>query len=121
MKQRNVFIGFVVILLAALGGGYYYNRTQLENGSAQQTEVAEQKTISYEGQDGKTAYGILKENYQVEADESSLGVMVTSINGLKNSDGEYWLYSVNGRQPDVAADKYETKNGDKVLWEYKSM
>jgi hypothetical protein len=47
--------------------------------------------------------------------------MVKSINGLAATDKEFWLYSVNGTQPNVAADKYVTKTGDKVVWEYKGM
>lgn len=80
-----------------------------------------QEIINYDGIEGKTAYDLLKEKYKVEADQSSFGVMVKSIDGLKNSDNKFWLYSVNDKQPEVAADKYTTKAGDKIKWEYKGM
>ena len=48
-----------------------------------------------------------------------MGVMINSINGLKATDKEFWLYSVNGQSGEVAADKFSTKTGDEIKWEYK--
>ena len=116
MKRKIVFGLMALILSSGLVAG-----CQFRQGSQVAVQDAQQKVIAYDGEEGKTAYDILKSKYQVETDQSSFGVMVKSINGLKSSDKEFWFYSVNDKQPDVAADKYVTKTSDKVKWEYKGM
>jgi hypothetical protein len=116
MNKRLLFaVVFACGLTLALVG------CSLNKVDSKVSQSVEQKVISYDGVESRTAYDLLKEKYKVEVDQSSFGVMVRSINGLKNSDKEFWLYSVNDKQPDVAADKYITKIGDKIKWEYKSM
>jgi len=95
------------------------NKLETTSPTASQSEVV-QKEVSYEGVDGKTAYQLLTELHQVQADSSSVGVMVKSIDGISQTDNEFWLYDVNGKEPSVGADKYETKSGDIVRWQLKS-
>ena len=38
--------------------------------------------------------------------------------GTENTKDLSWIYFVNGKSGEVAADKYELKNGDKVEWKY---
>ena len=83
------------------------------------TQVSETKVIEYQGEDGKSVCDILKAKYQVEATTSDFGMMVNLINGLKATDKEFWLYSVNDKSGEVACDKQMTEAGDKVRWEYK--
>lgn len=115
-KKRMLLIVATAILLTGTLTG-----CNLHKNTTAVSEVQEQKVIMYDGIDGKTAYDLLKEKYKVEADQQSFGVMVKSINGLVATDKEFWLYSVNDKPADVAADKYVTKTGDKVKWEYKGM
>jgi len=119
-KNLKVIIGIVAALIIVGGGyGFWY---QKHNATTSSSLVSEQtKTINYDGVEGQSAYELLKSKYPVEASESSFGVMVLSINGLKATSTEFWLYSVNGQQLDVSADKYITHSGDKVTWEYKGM
>jgi len=42
------------------------------------------------------------------------GMMIDSVNGVENSNGNYWGFFVNGKAPNVAADKYPLKEGDIV-------
>jgi hypothetical protein len=83
------------------------------------TETAQAKVVEYQGEDGKSVCDILKNKYQVDATTSDFGMMVNSINGLKATDKEFWLYSVNGKSGEIACDKQTTTNTDKVKWEYK--
>ena len=115
-KKRILVVGLMAIMLA---GGL--TGCNLKKSTSAITDQTQQKVITYNGVEGKTAYDLLREKYQVEADTSSFGVMVKSINGLAATDKEFWLYSVNGQQPSVAADKYQTKTGDKIEWDYKAM
>jgi len=122
MKKLNIgllLLVFIVALSAVGLSGCQYgsgeSQTKTEN-------IAQSKVIVYAGEEGKSAYDILKSKYQLEADETgSMGVIVKSINGLASTDKEFWLYSVNGTPAEVAADKYITRSSDEIRWEYKGM
>lgn len=73
-------------------------------------------TYSYAGEDGKTAFQLLDEKYSVVSQQFDFGVMVKSIESDESTDSRYWLYYVNGQQPTVGADVYQTKEGDTILW-----
>ena len=46
------------------------------------------------------------------------GMMVESIDNVKQSGTYFWSYSVNGQAGSIAADKYILKDGDIVEWKY---
>jgi hypothetical protein len=75
--------------------------------------------------DPPTALGLLetvtrREGLALEVDRSSsLGAFVKQITDRKNGqDTLYWQYYVDGQQPMVAADKYELRGGETVLWTF---
>lgn len=114
-NKKVLYIGGVVIALAVLFTGYqtaYLPRHQ--SAIVQQT-----KEVTYQGKQGQTALDLLKIKYKIESNSSSLGVMVTSIDGVKQTDKEFWFYEVNGTEPNVGADKYVTKNSDQIKWQLK--
>lgn len=124
MKKWQTGLLVIIILAIVVAGGYIYknrnNNSASTNTTTASTVNAEQsKVITYSGEDGKTVYDILKAKYSVDAKDSSSGVMVNSINGLAATTSEFWLYSVNGTDATVAADKYFTKADDQIKWEYK--
>ena len=75
---------------------------------------------------GDTAYSVL----QRSAQENSFSIDATYyaqfdstlINSINNAvggtDGNYWQYYVNGRLPEVGADKYPVTNGDVLTWSF---
>lgn len=75
-------------------------------------------TITYQGQDNKTALQLLKEQADVATKTSSFGEYVDKINNLPdvNQTGKYWLFFVNGAPATVGADQYQTKNGEVIEW-----
>jgi uncharacterized protein YxeA len=126
-KWQKILIAIIVLAIIGVAGYTYKNQhnqagtTDLSSSTLPTTPSDWQsKVITYSGEEGKTVYEILKLGYQVEANEGSSGVMVNSINGLKATDKDFWLYSVNGQDATVAADKYFTKTSDQIKWEYKS-
>ena len=121
MKKNIKIVVGILIGLVLIGGGYGLWFKTHQQTSTPQVSSAQTSVITYDGEEGRTVYDLLKSKYQVEASESSFGVMVNSINGLKATSTKFWLYSVNGTQLDVAADQYKTHNTDKVTWEYKGM
>jgi hypothetical protein len=64
-----------------------------------------------------TAQNNLKLGYDVS---SSMGAFVKQIGDKTNGQSnKYWQYWVNGAQPMVAADKFELKGGETVLWTFR--
>ncbi|MFA6251329.1 MAG: DUF4430 domain-containing protein [Candidatus Paceibacterota bacterium] len=49
----------------------------------------------------------------------ALGIFINEINGLKEGNGKYWLYYVNGKEASVGVSKYELESGDIINWELK--
>lgn len=75
--------------------------------------------------DDSTVFSLLeelaeRENFEIETTlYPEMGVFVESINGLKGGkDNKWWLYWVNDKLGEVAADKKEVKEGDKVEWKF---
>lgn len=50
-------------------------------------------------------------------DFKDLGTLVDAMGVLKNgTDKKYWQYKVDGVMPQIGADKYKLKGGEKVDW-----
>lgn len=72
---------------------------------------------------GETVLDALKaiEGLAVETEEYSYGILVESIDGVKNgTDNKYWLYTINGEEATVGADQYQPENNDLIIWEFKA-
>jgi len=76
------------------------------------------QTVSYEGQDGKTALEILKETHNIKTQESSMGIFVTSINDTTNTPDTFWMFYINNQLGPIGADQYKTKAGEKIEWRF---
>lgn len=76
------------------------------------------KTVSYEGQEGKTALELLKETHKIQTQESSMGVFVSSIDDTENQSDTFWMLYVDGKLASVGADQYKTKTGEKIEWRF---
>ncbi len=115
-KIRNLLLAIAILILPlALSG---CQKEQANNASAA-VAVSPATEVTYSGEDGKTVYDLLKSSHQVQADESSMGVLVKSIDGVSQTDKEFWLYDINGEQSNLGADKQMTKTGDQVHWQLK--
>ncbi|MDD3002866.1 MAG: DUF4430 domain-containing protein [Candidatus Shapirobacteria bacterium] len=76
--------------------------------------------IDYPCLKGKTAFDSLTESgNKMEFQQSSLGKMITSINGIPQGDGKYWQYSVDNKYAEVGADSYQCQGGEIITWELK--
>ncbi|OHB10741.1 MAG: hypothetical protein A3G05_00725 [Candidatus Zambryskibacteria bacterium RIFCSPLOWO2_12_FULL_45_14] len=123
-----------LLVLVALGLFIYTNRTiPIEKNINQEVVQAGATSLTIENlYTGKTV--LISENETVlemlekldledpqvrlsTKEYSGLGVLVESINGKKNgTDSKYWQYKVNDIMPQIGADKYKLKNGDRVEW-----
>ncbi|KZL92029.1 cell wall-binding repeat-containing protein [Clostridium magnum] len=77
-------------------------------------------STAIEMQSGDTAYSVLIRKLGSKVSTKGSGY-VRGIDGLKELDYgplSGWMYSVNGKFPNVSADLYTLKNGDVVAWCY---
>lgn len=112
----NMVAIFALILLVGVFGNYLGK--SLEKPQAVNQQVIAAQAISYDGQDGKTALELLKTRATIETQDFSVGIYVTSINGVQNSQDHYWMFYLNGELSSVGADQYVTKSSDKIEWRY---
>lgn len=131
-KLLPVIIALLVVLTA--GTAFVLNRqkpedkksataatSQNEQKPAEETQKpkAEATPVVYDGQEGKTALELLKQNAEVVTKDSAYGPYVDSINSVQGgTDGKYWAFYVNGQMAQVGADAYQTKTGDKIEWKF---
>ncbi len=83
------------------------------------TQQVKTENVTYQGEDGKTALELLKAHAQVETKTSSLGELVTAINGNDGGGTKFWLFYVNGVESQVGAGAYMTKTGETIEWKLK--
>lgn len=65
--------------------------------------------------DGGKNFSFTSQTYE------GLGIFIDSINGVKGGDNnKYWQYWVNNQYGQIAADQYELKGGDVIMWKLTS-
>lgn len=57
---------------------------------------------------------VLETNYKIEMSKDFISGIDGHVQDEKSS--KYWMYDVNGTQPDVGAAEYFLKDGDTVTW-----
>jgi len=77
--------------------------------------------VSLIGIDSVSVLDLLRAEHAVEVQESAMGAFVKSIDSVENSQGYFWLYSVNDSMGKVAADKYLASDSDVVKWHYRKI
>src|SRR5690606_2087024 len=128
LPKPVLLVAAVLVALAVTAGAVIAlqgndDKTPNDQNASQQTnepaEKAESNLVKYDGQEGKTALELLKENADVVTETASFGEFVDSINGVKGGDGgKYWIFYVNGEVAQVGAGEYKTKDGDKIEWRF---
>ena len=78
--------------------------------------------IYYQGQNGRTALEILRENFNIETtDYMGIGEFVTSIEGITAGGTHFWAFYVNGEMAMVGAGEFETRDEDRIEWKFKEI
>jgi hypothetical protein len=132
-KRLETTVIAVIILVLGLAYGLLNNQAQAPDmaDSAQQNaqattpppasiasmDLASTGTLSYMGQDGKTALDVLKSQYEVETQSfGDVGEFVSSINGVKPDSAHFWAFYVDGEIAQVGAGSYVTKSSETIQW-----
>ena len=118
-----IILGGLVILGGHLLGNYTAQKQAQKSvaGIESVFKPVVEKVVSYEGQNDKTALELLKSSHQIETQDSSIGIFVTAIDDVKNSENKYWMFYVDGKLASLGADQYKTKDGEKIQWRYEAL
>lgn len=139
-KKKFLLISVLVVFLVGLGL-WVKEEERTEVGQAGEVDQGRQtgeiekvslvldfgegkiSTYSAKIKDSTTVWEVLsrvaKENdFNLVSEDSDFGVFIKEIGGKANTKDQFWLYFVNGKMGEVAADKYELKTGDLVEWKY---
>lgn len=127
MNKKVLYGLIVIVVLAGIGffGYQIYQGQSTDNSTNQETSPtststaeleAAPQTVSYQGEEGKTALSLLQDKAEVEMTGEGEMAYVTKINGYTAKDNEFWAFYVNGEQAQVGAGSYVTKTGDNIEW-----
>lgn len=72
--------------------------------------------VSYQGIAGEDALSLLKAGAEVVTEDSTLGEYVVAINGVSQTDTEYWLLYIDDRPSSVGAAEYISQGGESIEW-----
>jgi len=75
--------------------------------------------ITQVAEDSITALELLTSRHETQLHNTAMGTFVTAINGHEAGHDAFWVYSVNGDLPDLAADKQIVEPGDTVRWHFR--
>jgi hypothetical protein len=110
-------IGLIVAILLLAGGGAWDVAVHHQQPTPPViSKPALTTSLTYRGQEGKTALALLEQHAKVQTKSSSLGEYVVSINGNDGGGEKYWLFYVNGKEAQVGAGAYVTHTGDVIQW-----
>ena len=118
--EKIKYIALGIFVICALVFGALYEQGIIFPKKAEETvQVTERvTTLTYQGQDGKTALELLKSTAKTVISGEGENAYVTSINGTAaDSKKEYWTFSINGEASTVGAGSYVTKSSDVIKWD----
>jgi len=65
---------------------------------------------------GENAFEIMQKSLSVEFQNSTIGPFITSINGVKAGEGEYWALYVNGEYAQKGISLYTIDSDLNIEW-----
>lgn len=130
-KNKKIILTGVVILVL-LGSVFVYKNIKKQNNSLALASPTTSKTIPQinnlsftDDVAGKISVYEFMNKLQdegkinfTEKDYIGMGEFITSINGVKNSNTQSWIYYVNGVEAQVGVSNYKINTGDIVSWKY---
>jgi len=141
-SEKFRIIIFIIIILFAAGLLFTYKNFKATTPAENKETIQDQETQvtlkintgvnSYEYSEkikkDATVFDLIKEtstkeNFSLEYQNSSMGVFVEGIYGVKNDNQaqKYWTFLVNGDFAEVGASQYKLSEGDVVEWKYGEM
>ncbi|WP_167815215.1 DUF4430 domain-containing protein [Sporolactobacillus shoreae] len=140
--MKNIYRIIIYILAAAIlfGAGFFTGHETAQTAAPEQSANAAKNAAALSAvisiKDGshvlkgkitlskdETAFSLLQKftnKQHIEMNSSGNGKMVyvTSLNNKKASKNTGWLFTVNGKQPNVGAGAVKVKKNDQIVWHY---
>ena len=117
LKKNWKQILLVVILVLGIGYVFEVSETKIDKKESNEvkSEIIDNKSFEYKGEEGKDALSLLKEKTLVELNDKG---MVVSVDGRKadSEAHEFWGFYVNGKMAEVGAADFKTKDTDVINW-----
>ncbi len=127
-QMTRQLVTVIVLLLVLTGLGFLvskYDVSKLRTGTSTSQSTKDVKPVSYQGETGKTVLELLQRNHKVDTRDSSIGTLITGIDGVANvqtsaTNGKAWIYYVDDQQGISAPNEAQTQDGQTVEWRYES-
>jgi len=116
-SARNwTIIGIVALALIGVFA-WQKNRSASEPTATESTSAATTvSTVDYQCEAGKTAYTVLDEQFEVNAQDTPYGKQVMGIAGNTPSGNQFWAFYINGQSATVGADSYQCTGTEQIEW-----
>jgi hypothetical protein len=124
--KKYLVSGVLIVILASLAVNLYLTFTSEKYPEKVKVEVkinfgTSEKTETVEIQNGTTVFEVLDSITEVEYMEySGMGKLVTSIDGVAQTETHSWMYYVNDEFAAVACDKYALTEDTSFSFKYMS-
>jgi hypothetical protein len=103
-------------MVAGFGVGVWIHEDNRNDVTVVQNSRHEMTEISYHGQNGVTAFRLLKERARVGYTTSSAGVTVTSINGIYPDGQMHWSLYINNMPSNINPSQLHTRSTEIISW-----
>lgn len=123
IRQIVTLVGVLVVFtLVGYGASLYAPKIPrlTTTSSAALNQPMTAPTVTYQGEDGKTVLELLQRDHQVEAQDTSFGAFVSSVDGVPSTENAIWLYYIDGQQGVTPANETTTQAGQTIEWRYES-
>ena len=120
VNLKYILAGIIVLALT-------FSLTQLEIPQTDSSNVAASITVSTPEENitrditvenTTTVFEALNTTFDINYSESSLGYLITGIEGTQSDDTNYWLYFVNGENPGKGAGQIQINNDDRIVFRF---
>jgi hypothetical protein len=117
IKNNNKWILGVVIIILIIS---IFSYKDLQH-YVRVKKTKNNQEVHYLGENGKNVFELLQKSHDVEYSKTDLGIFIVSIDNLKSTGTNYWIYYIDGKMSNIAADKYVTKNNQIITWKYEKL
>lgn len=120
-KTKIIILSIAAAIVVASGGLLAYAHYRMVQATVVTNAQHQLTQISYHGQAGVDALTLLKQKATVQVKHYSFGDLVTAINGSVGTGPKYWTFYVNGKQSQVGAGNYKTRDSDTLAWKLQQL
>jgi hypothetical protein len=119
-KNNLLIIGAIVLIILSLVGFGVFRKSGVTQSPAVSSPIPQtptRKSVSYNCEQGKTAFELLESSYQTDTKDTSFGKMVMGIDNVKSEENkDFWAFYVDNKQATVGAQLYNCMDQEKIEW-----